>query len=200
MFSSVNDKMDEAQQDASEDNYILATVTENADPMGLNRVKVSAPGLFDPEQGEQPWVGPHAYSPFGQGSNYGVYGSPWIGSKVKVKLQQGDVNQGFYESVAYVKADANSKFANPKTWGYRDPSGNEMYVNMATGDWQFTHSSGNVLNYDAAGDTTTFTKGDQNEQVNGALNIFVNGRAAVTSQTRIDVQAPLVTINSVPID
>lgn len=199
-FNSVNDKMDQAQQDASEDNYVLATVTDNNDPLGLNRIKVSAKGLFDPEQGEQPWIGAHAYSPFGQGSDFGVYGAPALGSKVKVKLQDGDVNQAQYEASAYVKADANPKFASPKTWGYKDPSGNELFVNMETQDWQFTHSSGDVVNYTAAGDLTTLTKGARNEQVDGVMNVVINGRASITSKTRCDIQAPMVTINSIPVD
>lgn len=202
-FNSVNDKMDEAQQDASEDNYILATVISNNDPMGLNRIQVSAPGLFDPEQGEQPWVGSHPYSPFGQGPNYGVYGSPYVGSMVKVKAQDGDVNQAQYEASAYVKQFANPKFASPMTYGYRDPKGNELFVNMETGEWTWTHNSGFKQSWDGSGKMTitapagieeTIT-GDFTLNVEGNINIHATGNITASADGIVTVTGSTINLN-----
>src|ERR1700693_5312455 len=97
-MSSGNDRINEASMDELEEGYLVGTVIANNDPLGLNRVQVTIPDILDSNQGPVPWIGPHAYSPFGQGSGYGVYGSPAVGSEVKVKFQEGKANYGFYEA------------------------------------------------------------------------------------------------------
>ncbi len=166
-FASTNEKVDQAAADSGDKGYMVGTVVENEDPLGINRIKVKIPNFWDPGQGELPWVGPHPYSPFGIGSGFGTYGSPAIGAEVKVLLQDGDSNYGFYESSLYSKANANAKFKSPKTWGFKDPSGNELFVDMEAQDWQFTHSSGTTVFYNKDGDQTTHIIKDQITTVDG---------------------------------
>jgi len=141
-FTSVNDKIANAQDDAADEGYILGTVINNADPLGLGRVQVSIPNLFDSQQGSVPWIGQNKKSPFGVGPGFGVYGSPAIGSQVRVKFQNGDCHYGLLEGDDYNKANANAKFAAPSTWGFKDPDGNELFVDMAA-----THTYGNSIPY-----------------------------------------------------
>ncbi len=219
-MNSVNDRLAEASADAQDTGYILGTVVENEDPAGLGRIKASVPNLFDPAQGELPWIGPHKKSPFGVGSGYGVYGSPAIGSQVRIKFQDGDPHYGLYEADEYSKANANAKFKSPKTWGFKDPSGNELFVNMEDQAWEFTHSSGLSLKYDAdgnmklhvpkdleetilgnkitnvTGNITENIDGDQTYGVDGDLTETVSGKYSFTVTGNIDIVSQgKITIN-----
>src|SRR5882672_6069488 len=151
------------------DGYYLGTVTNNADPLGIGRVQANVPGLYNTAKGPVPWVGPIKDSPFGFGIGpkgpYGVYGAPAIGSQIKVELQKGDENNALYEPIPTVPS-ANPAFKDPQTWGFQDPSGNQLLVNMTAGTWTFTHSSGDMLTYDQAGDRTTLVKGNSTETIN----------------------------------
>jgi len=164
-------------------------------------VQVNVPGLFDTSSGPVPWVGALKDSPFGFGTGpkgqYGWYGSPQVGSKVKVELQGGDPHRPLYTTL-YTAPDANSVFAQPYTWGFQDPSGNSLVVNMQTGTWTFTHSSGDQVAYDATGDRVTLIQGNENLNVQKAMTVIVQGNCQVYSNTRIDIQAPLTTLNSIP--
>lgn len=172
-FASTNEKVDQAGQDSGDKGYMIGTVVENEDPEGLNRIKVKIPNFWDPGQGELPWVGPHPYSPFGIGQDFGTYGAPAIGAQVKVLLQDGDSNYGFYEASLYSKANANAKFKSPKTWGFKDPSGNELFVDMEHEDWQFTHSSGTTIFHDKDGNLTVHVVKDQLTTVDGKVDTKV---------------------------
>lgn len=179
-LTTVNDRLAEAEEDAKDSGYIIGTVVENVDPVGIGRIKVSVPNLFEPHQGDVPWVGPHKKSPFGIGSGYGVYGSPAIGSQVRIKLQDGDAHYPLFEADEYSKQNANPKFKDPKTWGFKDPSGNELFVNMDTQDWQFTHSSGLTLQYDVDGNLRLHVPGDSTTDIQGDETKTVAGDSATT--------------------
>lgn len=152
--NTVNDKLAEAESDSDYSGYLIGVVVDNVDPMGLSRIKVRIPDLFEPDHGPVPWIGPHKKSPFGIGANFGVYGSPAIGAKVRVKLQNNDPHYALYEADEYDKGVANAKFKSPKTWGFKDPGGSELFVNYETQQWEFTHSSGLSLKYDGNGNCT----------------------------------------------
>lgn len=214
-MNSLNDRIAEATEDAADSGYILGTVVDNNDPLGLGRVKVSIPNLFDLAHGEIPWIGAHKKSPFGIGPGYGVYGSPAVGSQVKVKLQDGDAHYGIAEADEYSKANANPKFKDPKTWGFKDPSGNELFVNMDTQDWQFTSSGGITIQKDidgnlkvhvpgnsettVLGDSTTTVQGDLNTTVHGNINTTITGNQNTvfdgSADTTVEGDATVATEN-----
>lgn len=195
MITSTNDRIDQATADAKDDGYILGKVVDNKDPLGIGRVKVEIPNLFDPGESSVPWIGAHRQSPFGYGPNFGVYGSPQIGTTVRVKFQNGNAHYGLSEADEYNKSIANAKFKDPNTWGFRDPSGSELFVNMTTKAWEFTHASGVSIKYNAEGDNkvtivrnqettiggsnTETVEGDQTQNISGDLSIVVEGNASI---------------------
>lgn len=186
-MNSANDRIDQATADAQDEGYKIGTVTENVDPLGLGRIQVNIPELFDSSKGEVPWVGPHKFSPFGIGPNYGVYGSPYVGSEVRVKFQNGDPHYGLAEASEYSKANANPKFKDPQTWGFKDPSGNELFVNMESGAWEFTHSSGSSVKYDQTGDLATVVVANETKQVQGNVDEQVEGNENLTIQGSLNI-------------
>lgn len=210
-MNSTNDRLAEASADQRYDGYMVGYVTENVDPDGVARVKVRIPGVVDPDKGPVPWCLPTKDSPFGQGPDYGVYGSPKIGSPVRVTFQNGDANYPVYENDMYLKAHANPKFKDPDTWGFKDPKGNELFVNLTTGVWEFTHNAGTTIKHDGQGNmnvhvakdethdvvgnrTTTIggndtqtTQGNAQGTVQGTLNLTVSGAVTVTAQAGVTI-------------
>lgn len=191
-MNSVNDRLAEAESDLKYDGYTIGFVTENADPEGLGRIKIKIPNLLDTDQGPVPWCLPTRKSPFGQGPGYGVYGSPKVGSPVRISFQGGDPQYPVYEADEYLKANANPKFKEPDTWGYKDPAGNELFVNMTTGAWEFTHQSGLTLKYDGDGNLVQHVPKD-NTQTNGSnLSINTVGDTLIKTGGQITLDAPAV--------
>jgi hypothetical protein len=175
MMNSANDRIDEAQSDATDEGYIIGTVVDNNDPIGIGRVKVSIPNLFEPGQSAVAWVGAHKQSPFGFGPNFGTYGSPQVGSQVRVKFQEGNAHYGLAEADEYKASIANPKFKDPKTWGFKDPKQNELWVNLTTGAWEFTHNSGLYLKYDSLGNSNEFVPMTKTITVDGDMTTNVAG-------------------------
>lgn len=191
MLDSVNTRLEEARQDQTIENYVEGVVIDNIDPLGIGRIKVRVVNLMDPDLGAVPWVGAHRQSLFGQGPGFGTYGSPAIGAKVRLRLQNGDLNYTLSEADSYHTSDANPKFKSPQTWGFKDPSGNELFVNMESKDWQFTHSSGTKLSYDGQGNMTLSVTKDLTETVNGNQTTTVKGTQTtnVTGNTAVSTDA-----------
>lgn len=194
-MSSVNDRMEEATADQKDDGYIVGTVIDNQDPEGLGRVKVNVPNLFDPTQGDVPWIGPSKKSPFGIGSGYGVYGSPQVGSQVRIELQDGDAHYGLSVADEYTKANANAKFKDPWKWGFKDPSGNELFVDLHTQDWQFTHSSGLTIFINHNGRLTITTPEDTDVIASGKVNITSSGDTTITASGNVDIHGTIINLN-----
>lgn len=172
--------------------YYVGTVTNNADPLGFGRVQASVENMFDPSQGEVPWIGPSKDSPYGYGTSakgqYGVFGAPAVGSKIRVELQNGDEHKALYTTLP-TAPNANPAFQNPNTWGFQDPSGNQLLVNMSANSWTWTHASGDSVAYDGSGDVVKVVKGNDTSTINGALTFNVQGNAQIQTQGNIDLQA-----------
>lgn len=200
-MNSVNDRLQDAVEDDKYDGYIIGTVTENNDPDGVARIKIKIPNVLDTDQGPVPWCLPSKHSPFGQGAGYGVYGSPKIGSPVRVRFQNGDPNYPVYEADEYLKAHANVKFKDPNTWGYKDPGGSELWVDYATGAWEWTHQSGTFFKYDGQGNMSMHVAKDQTNEIVGHVDTTVQGDVVIEYQktlnftvvgnTTIDIQGSL---------
>jgi len=179
-INSVNDRLQDATQDESYDGYIIGTVVENNDPDGIARIKVRVTNVMDSDLGPSPWCLPSKHSPFGQGQGYGVYGSPAVGSPVRIKFQNGDPNYPVYEADEYLKAHANPKFQNPKTWGYKDPGGSELWVNYETGAWEWTHQSGDTIKYDGQGNVEVHVVANSKTQIDGNEETATTGTLTET--------------------
>jgi hypothetical protein len=179
-FSSVNDTL--SSQENYAQGYYLATVTANNDTVGIGRVQAKIPGLFDPDQGEVPYIGPTSFSPYGFGVGdkgpYGVYGTPQVGSDIRVELQKGDENKALYISQITAKS-RHPWFNTPSRWGYVDPAGNSLQVDMQSGAWTWTHQSGDTIAYDGSGNVVRVVKGSETDNVSGSITFNVTGDANI---------------------
>jgi hypothetical protein len=101
---------------------------------------------------------------------------------VIVELQNGDPHKPLYRTISTAQ-DPNGNFSGPHQWGFQDPSGNILKVDMEAQTWVWTHSSGDQVSVDKT----------------GKMTVLAMDNVSVTSKTRIDVQAPLVTFNTQPV-
>lgn len=158
MFDNLNEALKFRQ--GYNGNYILGKVKVNLDPIRKDRIKVEAAGLYDPGQGDVPWVGILKWSPFGISKDWGVYGSPAVGSDVAMEFQEGSPDYPLYHSIQREKPPA--EFDKDKVWGFKDPKGNwvrfdlesgEAVVNLKSG-FVFTLNPDGTLKIEVKGDTT----------------------------------------------
>jgi hypothetical protein len=163
MFDTMNEAL--KFRNGYADTYILGKVVNNKDDdtaasgSGINkdRIQVSAPGLYDPDEGEVPWVGPMKFSPFGIGKDWGVYGSPQPGSDVILELQGGNANYAIYHSIQ--RYPSPSEFSKPgKEWGFKDPRGNILHVDLENDEIYFKTRSGVEFHVSGSGGLTVISK------------------------------------------
>ena len=131
----------------------MGTVTNNKDPLDLDRIQVAVPQLYDPDLGELPWVGCSKDSAFGQGDTWGVHGAPAVGSSVVIELQRGDSHYPI--CTGSLKRKSAPGFKSGVNWGFVDPAGNTLNVNLATKEIKFTSSGGMVIQIDSGGNVKT---------------------------------------------
>jgi hypothetical protein len=188
-FNTTNETLDHVED--YEGKELIGTVTANTDPLNIGRLQVSVPDLYDNEAGEVPWVGRRHDSPYGYGTNskgqYGWYGYPQIGCKVRVSLQHGDEHYPLYEPMQ-VAPDANSQFANPLVWGFKDPDGNIMIYDMEAHTYRMITAGGAQIEIDANGKRITQVNGDV-ETSNGDWTVNVTGNASITASGNASVHA-----------
>lgn len=185
MFRPVNDML-EAHEDYG-NSYYLGTVVKNDDPLGMMRIQVNVPGLYDTALGEVPWVGAKKDSPFGFGDGYGVYGCPQIGSTVIVELQGGDEHKALYMTFPTAKSK-NPNFGSPTLWGFQDPAGNMVIYNMQAKTYTFVTASGARIDIDGGANRTTSVNNDT-DNVQGNWTVNVSGNATIKSGGNIDFEA-----------
>ena len=161
-------------------------VVVNNDPLNLGRIQASVPGLYEPGLGELPWAGPKKHSPFGQGSSWGVFGSPAIGSDVLILLQNGDPHHPVYMTMQSV---ADSEFpSGGASWGFRDPYGNVLKV-LADKTVQFRASAGVVFTVSPSGDLSVTVAGDTTINTTGDTTIQSGGNLRVESAGTLDLES-----------
>ncbi len=175
-FGTINDSVNHAE-DYSQ-GYYAATVVANTDSLGIARVQANAPGLYDSHAGEVPYIGAIKDSPFGFGSGqngpYGVYGFPQIGSTIMVELQNGDEHKPLYQTLL-TAASAHPWFNVASRWGYVDPVGNSLQVDMTAGTWTWTHQSGDSVVYDGSGNVVRIIKGNETDTISGNVTQTISG-------------------------
>ena len=146
-FSEVNARVNSSSDNSLKGKLLLGEVVDNNDPLFMDRIKVKIPELYNPDLGEVPWCMPAKNPVFGQGKTWGLYGVPAIGSTVLVELQDGDANFPVYRSFVQIKPNVNPEYNTPNKWGFVDPSGNKLLVDMEAKTFTFTHSTGSVLQF-----------------------------------------------------
>lgn len=184
-FSQLNEVIQDYNSPINQ--FFIGTVVENNDPQGLDRIKVAIPELYDPKLGDIPWCLPVKQPIFGQGSGYGFYGVPALNSKVLILLQKNDPNFPMYigsimlASMVGTQAGYNS----PQKYGFIDPSGNKLQVDMETQTWTFTHSSGAnvVINKD-----NKITVNCKDAEVNAQTSTVINTETSTVNCTTSNVK------------
>lgn len=176
MTNTVSDSLS-SQEDLK--GYLIGTVTSVADPENLGRIQATVPGLYS-SAGELPWIGPKPQSPFGQGANYGFFGSPAVGSSVAIELQGGDSHKPLYVGGWRLKGSTPPEFQDPTVWGYQDPSGNKLVVKGNS--HVFTSAGGVVINING-GVLTITTPGNTVVNSSGDVDITAAGNVNVTGTT-----------------
>lgn len=205
-----------AQEDYSGKHFI-GTVVDCDDPLGLDRVKATIPNIYD-DEASAPWIGPVKDSPFGCGTSgvltgiegavvapYGTFGPPQLGSLICVILQDGDPSHPMYLGHFLMgkgkSADQKKKFHN-QAWGFADPTGNELLVDMKSKEMTFTHSSKVVihikdgtLTVTTPQDVNVIANGNVNAQVAGSMNAQVSGSTTLQSGGETFVTAAAIHLN-----
>lgn len=179
-FDTLNSQL-ELFTDYGSGKFFLGKVYDNKDPLNLDRIRASVPGLYDPDLGETPWIGPVKFSPFGTGDTWGVYGTPALDSNVLILLQDGDPHYPMYFSV---QTKENTEFPSGECWGFQDPLGNKVKFDLSTGEISFTTSTGVSVDVDMSGNVSVVSPGN--------ISANANGSVSVTSPVRIDLNAPVV--------
>lgn len=189
------DNLDSTIQDLQ--NYdglpLLGVVIDNNDPLNLSRVKVRIPGLFDPDNGEVPWVGPLKFAPFGMGASWGVYGSPAIGSAVAVYLQRGNPQYPLYLSV---HRQANGEFPAGKAWGFVDPVGNKVKFDLVDKSITLTTNDSIVFRTDGQGNLSVTVPGKTDFVSEGDTTLTSNAKLKLKASSSIDLEAPTLNIQA----
>lgn len=173
----MNDSL--ALRDSYKNLIFHGKVVTNVDPENLDRIQVSVPQLYDPSLGDLPWVGPMKYSPFGVGASWGVFGAPAIGSDVAIILQQGDPHYPLY--IAGIQMTAMAGFISGTNWGFVDPAGNTLNVNLTTKEISFVAVAGVTVNIGGDGSMSVTTSGVTTvtaPTVNINANVNINGNVA----------------------
>lgn len=146
-MDSLNTRLAESSTDSDNTGYIMGRVASTDDATGYGRVKIEVPELFD--KTDKPMATVSVYSPFGNSDTYGTYGTPQAGSLIKITLQNGDANYPIVDSSLRQKAPAEFT---PDVWGYLDPKGNKLRVNLTSGEYLFLNADGaSGYTYDGGG-------------------------------------------------
>ncbi len=185
-INKMNDNL-EAAQDYGNRTFLGRTVG-NADATGTGRFQATVPGLYD--DGELPQMGAIRYSPFGIGKNFGWYGSPWNGSSVLLRLQDGDASYPIAEGYLLTQQDVHPEFTDPNVWGYVDPNGTMQKVDLTQQTFTFRHVSGTMYVIDQQGNLTAHVVGNQDVTVDGNSTLTVLGNTTIntTGTTQINTQ------------
>lgn len=153
----------------------LGTIVE-VDPTGQGRFKAKVPGLYD--EGDLPWVGFPRATSYGNGKDFGSFGSPQKGSIAIIRLQRGDPSYPVCTGFIAREEDIPEKFRNSHTWGWQDPSGSYFIVDNSANTVRFHHTSGVQLDISAEGNVR-----------------LKSTDLIVDAETKIDLNTPVVTIS-----
>ncbi len=167
--------------------FFLGTVVSNEDPDKLRRVKVTIPSLLVGEVSELPYIAPFLCGPIPTGSNAGSYSLvPRVGDKLLVGFQQGSLLHGYYFGSPTQKSTLVSDFSTnyPNRYGFKDHSGNVLFVDTQSNQVQFKHSTGTLITIQSNGNLDIVCPtSNVTANVNVVGNVNVTGDIKVTGDT-----------------
>jgi hypothetical protein len=172
----------------------VGLVVDNDDTLRLQRIKVTIPNVF-PEKTpltELPWVGPILKSSFGATATASTVSVPVIGARVVIEFQGDDTNHGLYHGYIthpdhLTMMDALLLADYPHAYGFFDPLGNVLSINLKTGNVTFKHNKKNrsghtTINIDQEGNINITASADLTATVAGSTSIATKGSTSVTTE------------------
>lgn len=171
--------------------WLRGKVKTNVDPLNLDRIQATVAGLYDPDLGPIPWIGPLKESPFGFGDGWGTYGNPAVGSDVAILLQDGNASYPVY---MHIQCFPNGAFPSGTSWGFQDPAGNQLLVKGK--DVKFTTGGGFIFHIDQAG-SFVLTVPDGGSGVMNVPNFTLNSDTATINATNLNTNAILTQVGNV---
>jgi len=191
MFDALNEAFGLSGGNGKTRKY-LGKVTNNVDPLGLDRIQANVPDLYDPTLGPVPWIGPKKDALFGIGATWGIYGSPAIGSDVLISLQDDDPHYPEYESVQLNSSASN--FPSGTSWGFKDPYGNTLKI-TSDKNISFVAASGCTITISPVGSITINTPGSLSATVGGSTTLTSTGATTITSSGTLALHGASITLN-----
>jgi len=179
-LNTLNDQLNNNVQDYRNKRFV-GTVVSLDDPLGINRFQVEIPELVSEGSG-RPWVGMEKASPFGVGPGFGVYGSPALGSLAIIEFQDGNQSYPICKGYMLHNAHKDPRFASGSVWGYQDPSGNYLIVDMENGTWTWHHHSGTEYEIDNSGNLSATVVGNVTINIQGNTSINTEGDTSIVTQ------------------
>lgn len=195
---------------------LVGTVVNCTDPLNLGRVQATVPGMF--EGSILPWISPVVtQSPFGSGNQFGFFGSPQVGSKISIELQDGDAHKPLFTGGWRGPTDTPNEFLDPTAWGFKDLSGNTLVVQgsnitltsavgvtlnfngldlIVTSPGQINMTAMGGVNLNSSGNTNIRASGSVTLQSAGTVNVG-GGTINIAADELININAPLISINSI---
>jgi hypothetical protein len=119
-----------------------ATVTNNEDPEGRNRIKVSCPDVYG-ASAESGWLVSRSEI---NGDGFGSIYTPKLGSKVYIRLRDGQPDAGEYFGGPRGSDSAvPEEFSDPNVNGFKTESGIIVKQDDNTGDYSFETGDSKVV-------------------------------------------------------
>lgn len=164
-----------------------AVVKSNSDPKQLGRVKAMITGLWDDLPIEKlPWLYPQYPADLGAtGGHISTFMVPRVDSQVVVTFPYDDIYFGFY--TGHWDTEATKAFSAynenyPDVYGFTDPLGNQVKVNLSSKVVTLTHNTGTTLVVAADGTVTLTSVKDVH--VNAAKITLDDGTGVITMESQ----------------
>lgn len=119
-----------------------ATVEQNEDPEGRNRIRVSCPDVYG-ENGLSPWLTARSEV---NGPSFGTIFTPKVGSKVYISLRDGNPDCGeYFGGPRGLDSTVPEEFEDVNVNGFKTESGIIVKYDDNTGDYSFETGDGKMI-------------------------------------------------------
>jgi hypothetical protein len=138
------------------------TVVDNEDDKKLGRIKVEIKGLLEGDKDKLPWCYPLNGYGLGGNSDVSWFSVPEKDTQVAVVFPFKDIYSpmyiGYFQNDKTHQTDYDTNY--PERYGWRDSTGNVLYIDKKDEEIKFTHSSGSTFKIDKDGNIEIENTGD----------------------------------------